>query len=218
MPGDFGTPGASILPVGYRQVAAVYIPHGKHSNAYKIFRFSDYGLQQFDSAGIKIKSGVYRTTPLHTGGGSYVALFYIQTGSNKTYINYYPMGTPKKYQLRNGGSSPDVNIPGGDLLGIHDLILNGSDVIDNGQTLTTTLPVTAYNVGSISPFVGTIVGSSVHTCNIATRYLKMYNQDDLVLFFIPVVRSSDGVPGLFELVNEVFIANTYATAIEKIEL
>ena len=123
LPGDFGTPGASILPEQYRQVAAVYIPHGKHTNAYKTFRFSDYGLQQFDNSVLKIKSGVYRTTPLHTGGGSYVSLFYIQTGSKKTYINYYPMGNPKKYQLRNGGSSTDVNIPGGDLLGIHDLIL-----------------------------------------------------------------------------------------------
>ena len=109
-------------------------------------------------------------------------------------------------------------VPGKAIEGIHDLILNCSDVSMDGDNITSSLAVTAFSAIQIAPFIFYRAGYELHSCNIATRYLKIYDQNNSIsFFFIPVVRESDGVPGLYELVNDIFIGDYRFLAIDKIE-
>lgn len=219
LPGDFGTPGASILPVGYRQVAAVYVPEPSATNAQKYFELSDYNLPDFDTTGMTVKVGTYCPNPRGQYFGSSIDLFRLRSSSTSSYISFSAYYAALRFGLKNGGASlSDVAVMGKEIEGIHDLILNASEATIDGVTITNSLAVTAFLANQINPFIFYRASYELHSCNIATRYLKIYDQNNSIsFFFIPVVRESDGVPGLYELVNDIFVGDYRFAVIEKIE-
>lgn len=218
-PGDFGTPGASILPVGYRQVAAVYVPEPSDLSAQKYFKLSDYNLPDFDTNGMTVKVGTYCPNPRGQYFGSSIDLFRLKNSTTSSYIAYAAYYANLRLSMKNGGAAmSNTVVPGKAIEGIHDLILNGSDVSIDGDNITSSLAVNSFLASQIDPFIFYRAGYELHSCNIATRYLKIYDQNNSIsFFFIPVVRESDGVPGLYELVNDIFIGDYRFVSIDKIE-
>lgn len=215
LPGDFGTPGASILPVGYRQVAAVYIPNNSYTSAAKGMLLSNYGLPNFDTTGMKVKCAFWGPRPDRDFGN---IVDFFRLSDPNAHIADISKSNLSALWCRNGGGDAFAYFPGGTLAGLHDVELDGPNVVFDGQTIKNNLPVTAFNADYIQPFIFFRASYVVGTCDLATRYLKIYNQDNaLAFYFVPVVRDSDNVPGLYELVNDVFIDNVYSVAIEKIE-
>ena len=214
-PGDFGTPGVSILPVGYRQIAAVYIPNNSYTSAAKGMLLSNYGLPNFDTTGMRVKSAFWGPSPDRSFGN---IVDFFRLSDPNSHIADISKSNLSSLWCRNGGGDAYAYFPGGTLSGLHDVELDGANVLFDGQIIKNNLPVTAFNADYIQPFIFFRTSYVVGTCDLATRYLKIYNQTNaLAFYFVPVVRESDNVPGLYELVNDVFIANTYSVAIEKIE-
>ena len=213
LPGDFGD-GAGLVPTGYRQVAAVYIPNNSSTFAAINIRLSDYGLPNFDTTGMKVKCAFWGPSP-DRDFGNIVDFFRIYEYNHiadicKSNLWYF--------YCRNGGGDAFVSFPGETLAGLHEVELDGSNVVFDGQNIKNNLPVTAFSAETIQPFIFYRASYVVGTCDLATRYLKIYTQaNSLAFYFVPVVRESDGVPGLYELVNDIFIGNSYSVAIEKIE-
>lgn len=213
LPGDFGE-GAGLLPTGYRQVAAVYIPNNSATNAAIAMKLSDYGLPNFDTTGMKVKCAFWGPSP-DISFGNTVDFFRIYKYGN---ISNVSKSSLSSLWCRNGGGDAFANFPGGTLAGLHDVELNGSNVFFDGQTIKNNLPVTAFEAETIQPFIFYRASYVVGTCDLATRYLKIYNNNSsLSFYFVPVVRESDSVPGLYELVNDIFIGNNYSVAIDTIE-
>lgn len=213
LPGDFGA-GAGLVPSGYRQVAAVYIPNNSHTSAAKSMKLSDYGLPNFDTTGMKVKCAFWGPSPDRDFGNN-VDFFRINEYSHIANVSKASL---LQLWCRNGGGYEWINFPGGTLAGLHEVELNGANVVFDGQNIKNNLPVTAFSAENIQPFIFYRANYVVGTCDLATRYLKIYNQDNaLAFYFMPVVRELDGVPGLYEIVNDIFIDNFRSVAIEKIE-
>lgn len=85
--------------------------------------------------------------------------------------------------------------------------------------------IVKYTAGSTLVVDGTTAKTSAHTaatanytlfnlsaggypCTAVLYYLKVYSGSILVRYFIPVVRTSDGKPGLYELITDEFYTNS----------
>ena len=218
-PGDFGD-GGGLVPTGYRQVAGVYVRDYSGTSAYKFYSLNGvFGISLSDLTGIKVKGKFLMPDVRPTGTQTY--FFRIEPNGGGAYFTFggsFNSLTDCYLYLDcgNGVSQPHY---GGSFPKIFDAEMTAGTAKINSQTFTTAynppLPSTNPNV---FPFCGRRYPYETHTMNIATLYAKYYNaNDELMLYFIPVVREADGMPGLYELVHDVFCDNGYCNVIEKIE-
>lgn len=219
LPGDFGK-GAGLVPTGYRQVAGVYVRDYVSTSAYKLYSLNNvFGISLSDITGLKVQGKFlmpdvyphgyatyfFRIEP--NGGGSYFTF----GGSFNTLTDCYLY-----LDCGSGVSQPHYN---GLFPKIFEATMTAGTADINGQTFTTAYnPPISTTDPRVSPFCVRRYPYDVSTMNIATLYAKYYNANgELMLYFIPAVRESDGVPGLYELVHDVFCDNVYCNVIEKIE-
>lgn len=219
LPGDFGSQGVSILPEQYRQVAAVYIPDGANASSKKIININDFGLSDFDTTDIKVECGIYRPNIDYNHGTNLMYFFQVYN-NKKVYVGFYTYSDYNSFYSRNGGTAQTDLTTGTHIqkksIGV--ISIDGSVVKYNDSVIRNDVPVTTFaDANKIQPYV--YGGSSdTFTCDIATRFLKIYSGGLLRFFFIPVVRESDGVPGLYDVVNGIFSDNQYCKVLETIDL
>lgn len=221
LPGDFGK-GAGLVPTGYRQVAGVYVRHKSGTNAMKLYSLNNiFGVSLSDITGIKVK-GKFLMPDVRPDGYSISTYFFrIEPNGGGSYFTFggsFPSLTYCNLYLDcgNGVSQPHYN---GNFPKIFEATMTSGTADINGQTFTTayTPPISTTDP-RVSPFCVRRYTYDVDSMNIATLYAKYYNaNDELMLYFIPAIREADGMPGLYELVHDVFCDNEYCNVIEKIE-
>lgn len=227
LPGDFG-PGAGVVPTGptgYRQVAGVYVMNGVGVGGYTAARRYDinevFGISKTDFTGVKFSGRFF--IPKETVYYNQVYFFQLKSMSSPAHtiqFNAAAYSNGTKLWSSNGSGQSNGTQGGSRLYGVIEASLTGT-TCKFGDSLT---DYCAYNppVTQGYPFVLPFVadGASYYTYsnNIALLDSKLHNADgDLMLHFVPVVRNSDSMPGLYELVHDVFCDNRYCDVIEKIE-
>lgn len=215
-PGNFGAGGSAVLPVEYRQVAAIGVPNASSLYARSNFLADEIGLTSFDSTGWVIKCGVYDPLAQSTGG-NYCPFFICNPYSNPKI--YLQKRGDSKLDVRNGSTTQwSLNAPGGLIKGCDDYVLNGSTLTMNGQIVTNNLAFSGFTFNQMQIIPYEESSYNLYTYGMSSRYLKIYDANgSLFLCFVPCVRVNDGVPGMYEIVHDYFKANSYAFVIDKIE-
>lgn len=220
LPGDFGE-GAGLVPTGYRQVAGVYIRDGVGNLAYKQYKLLDiFGISKTDFTGVRLEGSFFApSVPVWTQN---ISLFDLRNnGSPAKPIYAVVLFIPNNAALQgsngsgwNGQVYTNKNITG----------VFKASVFETQTIVDDFIYTNVYNTpipqpqSVIAPFPGYRASYTTYSNNVAALGTKLYNADgDLMLHFVPVVRNSDSMPGLYEIVHDVFCDNSYCNVIEKIE-
>lgn len=233
LPGDFGQGGGVVPsgPTGYRQVAGVYIRDNVSAggfNAYKEYNLNnDFGISKTDFTGVKF-SGRFFVQQTRVFDGQ-VYFFRLRSTSSPAHtiqfnaaFGYHIGGGVLVTKLfsSNGSGESNGTQAGSSLYGVIEASLTGT-TCKFGPSLTDYCaynPPVTQGTPAVSPFVGWPASYVTNSNNIAVLDSRLHNADgDLMLHFVPVVRNSDSMPGLYELVHDVFCGNPYCNVIEKIE-
>ena len=220
LPGDFGE-GAGLVPTGYRQVAGVYIRNSVSNSAYKSYSLLNvFGISKTDFTGIRLEGSFF--APSVPVWNQNIALFDLRNnGSPSSPIYAVVLFITNNAAIQgsngsgwNGQVSSHKNITG----------VFKASVFETQTIVDDFVYTNIYNtpipqpLSIIYPFPGYRASYTTYSNNVAALGTKLYNADgDLMLYFIPVVRNSDSMPGLYEVVHGVFCDNSYCNVIEKIE-
>lgn len=231
-PGDFG-PGGGVVPsgpTGYRQVAGVYIIDNVGVGGYNAYKRYDlnnvFGISKTDFTGCRFVGKFF--FPSNVNIDRYISIFlfnlendispYKRFNINLQSFQYVSEKISVRCYCSNGSGAgnlyPIIITPGVDVANLFE----SSCTIGDSSAVCTYSPPVTQSKPVVYPFVGDGKSYKTDSFNIAVVDSKLYTQDgDLMLHFVPVVRNSDSMPGLYEIVHDVFCDNPYCNVIEKIE-
>lgn len=223
LPGDFGN-GAGVVPTGptgYRQVAGVYIREGVVVNAYKGYSLLDtFGISKTDFTGVRLEGKFFAPeTPVWDQN---ISLFDLRNFGNPAapiYAVVLFVQNDARLQGSNGSGWNGQVSTGKNITGVFSAsVFETKTIVDDFVYTNIYNTPISQPYSRIWPFVGRTSAYTTHSNNVAALGTKLYNADgDLMLHFVPVIRNSDSMPGLYEIVHDVFCDNGYCNVIEKIE-
>lgn len=183
--------GASRLPSGYVEVDYISSANGA--------RIATGVSGNNDNLKIQLKFS-------NAGSVNYTAIFgnYSTESANCTRLIFSTASTRFLSHINtkaNGGGVSNTNITLGD---IHVVEMVQGETSFDGVSATKELVQGTANNSELSIFSAYLDASAPTTYETKMYYFKIYDNNVLIRDFVPCYRKSDGVAGLYDLVNDVF--------------